>query len=82
MIQLAFVVAFQAHSGGATTETVAVPPPAAIDEPVLFAVTSHLMVDGVVELSELDVQLTAADKTARHIAAITRDDARAPNALE
>jgi hypothetical protein len=82
MIQLASVVAFQVHSGGAITDTVAVPPPAAIDEPVPFAVTSHLLVDGVVELSELDVQLTAADKTARHHATITRDEARITGALE
>jgi hypothetical protein len=82
MIQLASVVAFQAQSGGATTDTVAVPPAAAIDEPVLFAVNSHLMVDGVVELSELDVQLAVANKTARHNATIARDDARAIRALK
>lgn len=70
--QVTSVLAFHAHSGCAVIETDVVPPAAATGVSARDAETAHLAAEGVVELSELDVQPTIADSAASDSAAITR----------
>ena len=74
VIQFTPVDAFHAHSGSVVTATVVVPPAAAMSEAGFWAETWHLVIEGLVELSLLDVQLapTPADSAATDSAAITR----------